>query len=84
MSTTCIVNKGDLPIDLGWWMMDEFGNERHLITNDGIVISRNNPRTSVLTIESVKPRHRANFKCVATNSAGSAEFSKQLAINGNF
>lgn len=77
-----MVNKGDLPIEINWWMTDDFGKERRLITNDGIVITRTNRRISMLTIEAVKPRHRAQYKCVASNPAGIVEYSIQLAING--
>lgn len=82
VSATCSINKGDFPIELNWWMVDDFGNERKIITNDGIVITRNSQRMSVLTIEAVKPRHRGNYSCHASNKGGSAQFGVQLAING--
>lgn len=78
----CTINKGDLPIDISWWMIDEYGNERRLITNDGIVITKTNQRLSVLTIEAVKPRHRAKYICIAKNAAGTSSYSVQLSING--
>lgn len=84
ISATCVINKGDLPIEISWWMIDDFGNERKLITNDGIVITRTNPRVSFLTIDSVKARHRGNFSCVANNLGGAAQFSVQLSINGEY
>lgn len=84
VSATCIINKGDLPVDINWFMTDDFGNERKLITNDGIVITSTNQRTSMLTIEAVKPRHRATYACIAKNKAGISQLSAQLTINGDY
>lgn len=84
VSTMCVSNKGDLPIDIYWTVVDDYGNERRILTNDGVVISRSNQRLSVLTIESVKGRHRGNYTCHVKNIAGSAHYSAQLAINGVF
>lgn len=77
------MKKGDLPIDISWWVKDEFDNERRLLTNDGIVISKTTSRTSMLSIESVQGRHRGLYKCVAKNNAGLTEFSAELKINGD-
>ena len=83
VSATCTVNKGDLPLEI-WWMMVEHdsGLEKKLITNDGVVITRSNQRISMLSIEAVKSRHRGNYTCYAKNKAGISQHSAQLAING--
>ena len=83
VSATCTVNKGDLPLEL-WWMMveHESGLEKKLVTNDGVVITRNNQRISMLSIEAVKSRHRGVYTCFAKNKAGTSQHSAQLAING--
>lgn len=81
-STTCVMNKGDLPAEITWWVVDDFGNERRLITNDGIVITRISSRMSALSIESVQGRHRGNYSCVVKNNAGTVQYSAQLLING--
>ena len=83
VSATCTVNKGDLPLEL-WWMMveQESGLKKKLTTNDGIVISRPNAKLSVLSIEAVKSRHRGVYTCFAKNKAGTSQHFAQLAING--
>lgn len=83
VSVTCLVNKGDLPIEIDWWVVDDYGVERFLLTNDGIVITRSSQRMSVLTIESVKARHRGEYICKAKNRAGSVQSAANLAINGD-
>lgn len=39
-------------------------------------------RIHVLSIESVKADHRGNYSCVATNLAGTAEFTAPLVVIG--
>ena len=83
VAATCIIIKGDTPIKVWWTLRDDFDNyERNLSTNDGVVITRNNQKVSVLTIEAVKARHRGNYTCYAQNKAGIAQFSAFLAVNG--
>lgn len=83
VSAMCTVNKGDFPIDINWIHSDLSGDERKLISNDGVVITRNNQRISMLSIEAVKARHRGNYTCIASNKAGVAQHSVQLFINGS-
>lgn len=77
VSAYCTVNKGDLPVDISWKR-----NDHKLYTNDGILISKTSQRISVLSIESVRDRHSGNYTCVAENSAGIAQHSAQLFVNG--
>lgn len=42
----------------------------------------NNKRASQLTIEAVQERHMGEFRCIAENKAGVAEFSTFLNVNG--
>lgn len=77
VSAYCSVNKGDLPIDISWRL-----NDRRIFTNDGISITRSNQRSSVLSIESVRDRQAGNYTCVASNVAGTAEYTTVLAFNG--
>jgi len=51
-------------------------------TNDGLIVTRNSQRLSVLSIESVRARHAGNYSCVATNNAGAITQSAMLAVNG--
>lgn len=82
VAVTCIVTKGDLPIHIWWTLKDEFSDTKNLTTNDGVVITRNGQKVSVLTIEAVKSRHRGNYTCHAMNKAGIAGHSAFLQING--
>lgn len=77
VSTSCTVNKGDLPLDIYWTR-----NGGRVYTNDGLVVMRNNQRLSVLSIESVRARHTGNYTCVATNSGGVTMSSAILRVNG--
>lgn len=78
VSTSCTVNKGDLPLDI-YWMR----NGGRIYTNDGLVVMRNNQRLSVLSIESVRARHAGNYTCVASNSGGVTMSSAILRVNGS-
>jgi len=83
VAVTCIIIKGDTPLNIWWSLFDpELGFERNLTTNDGVVITRTNQKMSMLAIEAVKARHRGNYTCHAHNRAGVAEYSAHLATNG--
>lgn len=70
-------------MNIWWTRVDNFYNEeRNLTSNDGVMITRNNQKVSLLTIESVKARHRGNYTCNAKNKAGVAQFSAFLSISG--
>lgn len=83
VAVTCILTKGDSPINIWWTLVDDYSPERNLSTNDGVMITRNNQKVSLLTIESVKARHRGNYTCYARNKAGITHFSAFLAISGD-
>nr|NP_001036521.1 down syndrome cell adhesion molecule 1, isoform W [Drosophila melanogaster]ABI31072.1 down syndrome cell adhesion molecule 1, isoform W [Drosophila melanogaster] len=76
VSAYCTVNRGDLPVDIAWTK-----NGGRIYTNDGLIVTRNSQRISVLSIESVRARHAGNYSCVATNSAGETRQSAILAVN---
>ncbi|XP_039227498.1 Down syndrome cell adhesion molecule-like protein Dscam2 isoform X33 [Drosophila yakuba] len=76
VSASCTVNKGDLPVDIYWTK-----NGGRVYTNDGLIVTRNSQRLSVLSIESVRARHAGNYSCVATNNAGAIIQSAMLAVN---
>lgn len=83
VSTVCSITKGDLPIRI-WWTFSGDGDElsHNLTTNDGIMITRNGQKVSMLSIDAVKARHRGNYTCYASNKGGFAHQSSYLAING--
>ncbi|XP_043867018.1 Down syndrome cell adhesion molecule-like protein Dscam2 isoform X48 [Drosophila mojavensis] len=73
----CMVPKGDLPMEIRWTL-----NSAPIITGEhGFSLSRLNPRTSSLSIDALEARHRGIYKCIATNKAGSAEYSAELHVN---
>lgn len=83
VSVTCTVAKGDLPINIWWTLNDDFSEyERNLTTNDGVMITRNSQKISMLAIDAVKARHRGNYTCYAKNKAGITKHSAFLLING--
>ena len=67
-----------------WWTFkgtdDEF--PYNLTTNDGVVITRNGQKISMLAIDAVKARHRGNYTCYAQNKGGHTNHSAYLSING--
>lgn len=74
----CMANKGDSPIDIRWVL-----NSSPIVSGEnGITILKINQRTSSLSINSVEGSHRGIFRCIATNEAGSAEYSAELQVNG--
>jgi hypothetical protein len=75
--TSCFVMKGDLPVKIHW----TFDNKQ-INQFDGITAVNTNKRASQLTIESVQDYHRGEYKCVAENRAGVAEFATFLNVNG--
>ena len=84
MSTTCSVTKGDLPLKIWWTFKGDIDNyAQNLTTNDGVVVTRNGQKVSVMTIEAVKARHRGNYTCFAQNRAGVAQQSSYLSMNGS-
>ncbi|XP_055593970.1 cell adhesion molecule Dscam2 isoform X19 [Uranotaenia lowii] len=74
-SVSCIVTKGDTPIDIGWLY-----NGRRIASNDGILISKSGHKVSMLTIEAVHSRHAGNYTCHAANRAGSVEQTSLLKV----
>jgi len=68
-----------------WWTFKGENDDypHNLTSNDGVMITRNNQKVSVLTIEAVKARHRGNYTCYAQNRAGVAQLSSYLHINGS-
>lgn len=76
----CMANKGDLPIDIRWIL-----NTSPIVSGENdITIIKLNPRTSSLNINYLDGVHRGSYKCMASNSAGTSEYSAQLFVNGLF
>jgi Immunoglobulin domain len=83
VTAVCTITKGDLPIHIWWTLTDSsYQMDRNLSTNDGLVITRNSQKISMLAIDAVKARHRGNYTCFAQNKGGVAQHSAFLQING--
>lgn len=72
-----MVMKGDLPIEISWSL-----NGQPIGQAEGITVLKVSPRLSSLSIESISYRHRGEFKCMARNKGGHAEFATELKVNG--
>lgn len=84
VSAVCSITKGDSPLKIWWtFVSDTDSMTYNLSSNDGVVISRNTQKISVLGIEAVKARHRGNYSCFAQNKAGLAQYSAFLSVNGD-
>lgn len=79
MSVTCSVVKGDLPIDITWAFNNKLLKDQQDLD---VVVASTNKKNSVLSIESVSAKHVGNYSCLATNRAGTAAYSANLAVNG--
>jgi hypothetical protein len=77
-SVTCVVTKGDFPMDIKWMFQNEPVDE----TRKDIVISNFGKRGKQLSIESVGASHAGEYTCVASNIAGSTTRIALLDVNG--
>ncbi|XP_023314212.1 hemicentin-2-like [Trichogramma pretiosum] len=76
-SVTCVVTKGDFPMDIQWMFQNQpIGTER-----EDIMVSNFGKRGKQLTIESVGARHAGEYTCVASNVAGSTTRTAVLDVN---
>lgn len=71
------MNKGDLPLKIYWVL-----NDKEINSNDGITVDKSGKRISVLSIDSIRDTHKGNFTCIALNTAGRAEHTALLFVNG--
>lgn len=76
-SVQCTISGGDLPMTVQWLL-----NGAEIPAYLEVSTSKIGKRINVLSIESVKADHRGNYSCVATNLAGSAEFTAPLVVIG--
>ncbi|XP_053980917.1 cell adhesion molecule Dscam2 isoform X1 [Hylaeus volcanicus] len=82
----CAVIKGDLPLRIVWSLngrpidVGRVSGDHSYDTPD-IVVTRGSKRISTLTIDSVAARHAGEYKCTATNAAGSAAHTSVLSVN---
>jgi Immunoglobulin domain len=83
VALTCIITKGDTPIEIWWTFVDFIGSTKNLTSGNGVVITRTSQKLSVLNIDAVRGHHRGNYTCSAKNKAGISQHSAFLSINGD-
>lgn len=77
---SCLVAKGDLPLDIFWSL-----NSKPIISGEhSVTILRMTARTSILSVDSLDAHHRGSYKCMARNKAGQSEHHSELQVNGGF
>lgn len=78
-ATTCMISKGDQPLQIQWYLNDNPIENNH----KGIQIMQMGPKLSALRIDSLNEKHRGNYTCAVKNKAGVAKYSAELKINGD-
>ena len=75
---TCVVSKGDMPIQITWSLMGKDVNSGSSTSTTML-----GQRASMLVINSVDYSNVGEYTCRATNPAGSVTYSTLLNVNGN-
>lgn len=78
ISATCMILKGDLPLDIFWTL----NNEPIAKGSNGFNILQLNARTSYLSVDALEAKHRGTYRCIAVNMGGLAEYAAELQVNG--
>ncbi|KAF4532567.1 hypothetical protein B566_EDAN008491 [Ephemera danica] len=81
----CFITKGDLPLEIKW----QRDGATIAVTpaalsadsRNTVVVRQLSAYVSSLSIDELLPEHAANYTCVATNNAASAQHSSQLLVN---
>ncbi|KAK9880044.1 hypothetical protein WA026_008555, partial [Henosepilachna vigintioctopunctata] len=73
---TCMVTKGDFPLNIYWTL-----NDRPTTDYDGITVMTPKQRISQLSIDDIRAHHAGRYTCIAENKAGNASFSVELHVN---
>ena len=77
VAVQCGVSEGDMPITFRWSF-----HGQELSSQMGISTSRINSRMSLLSIDSIAAGHAGNYTCTAQNSAGQANYTAALLVQG--
>lgn len=77
MGVQCMVTKGDVPVNITWYL-----NEGSIKNVKGVTITSIGHKSSSLSIESLTSAHKGVYTCYATNLAGRTQYSSELAVNG--
>lgn len=77
VSVHCTISGGDLPISVIWTL-----NRHPLLPELKILTEKRGQRIHNLMIDAIEAKHAGNYTCIASNSAGRAEHSAELIVNG--
>ena len=75
---SCVVTKGDDPITIHWYK-----DYQLLHSSSDFIINNVESKLSLLLMRSVTAKHIGKYTCIASNPAGSANFSAELNVQGN-
>lgn len=78
-SVQCTISGGDLPMVIKWTL-----NGEDIPPHLEVSTSKISKRIHFLSIDSVKADHAGNYSCIASNQAGSAEYTAPLIVIGLF
>lgn len=78
-SVQCTISGGDLPMKVEWTL-----NGLTIPNYLEVSTPKIGKRIHVLSIDSVKADHAGNYSCIATNQAGTTEFTAPLVVIGLF
>lgn len=75
----CSVSKGDMPLEIKWYK-----DGKHIKVPDfpGINVIHVSQFSTSLVFESLRPEHRGNYSCEATNGAGSVSYNSSMTVHG--
>ncbi|XP_061381094.1 cell adhesion molecule Dscam2 isoform X11 [Danaus plexippus] len=73
---SCMVTKGDTPINITWFL-----NGRDVTKIQGITVTKIGHKSSSLSIDAVSFIHTGVYTCFVNNQAGHANYSTELVVN---
>lgn len=75
----CSVSSGDQPLQFSWSF-----NGESVAALPGVSTMGGGRKATILLIDPLHALHRGNYTCAVSNSAGIANYTAELRINGNF
>ncbi|XP_052739497.1 cell adhesion molecule Dscam2 isoform X37 [Bicyclus anynana] len=72
----CMVTKGDVPLNITWYLNGKNANKIQ-----GITVTKIGHKSSTVSIDSVSFIHTGVYTCYVRNQAGDANYSTELIVN---
>ncbi|XP_039751106.1 Down syndrome cell adhesion molecule-like protein Dscam2 isoform X5 [Pararge aegeria] len=72
----CMVTKGDVPLNITWYL-----NGKDVNKIQGITVTKIGHKSSSVSIDSVSFIHTGSYTCYVRNQAGDANYSTELVVN---